>query len=208
MVPNNSITPLPVLNFLTAAAHNDDTASYGEEEGLRSVMSGLRTPSTDLEDVGSPSDGLWDVNRAYVQRFCYSHGESEYLLGTEDRWMSSTDFEIREAEVTLEAMLQEHKDHPSPFDPHTRRCQAECQGNLLSHVHRVIKSRKDNDVTLYHIEWKACWTPESMISDKTWIEESLKANKNVSCRRSARVEAGFEDRKRKFENAMLIINIE
>jgi hypothetical protein len=197
-----------VLNFLTAAAHVDHTASYGEEEGPRSAMSALRTPSVNLEDVGSPPDGLWDVNIAYEQRFCYSHGESEYLLGTEDRWMSSTDFGIRDAEVTLEVMLQKHKDHPSAFEPHARRCQVECHGNLLSHVHRVIKSRKDDDLTLYHIEWKACWTPESMISDKTWIGESLKANKNVSCRRSARVENEFEDRKRKFENMMLVINIE
>jgi hypothetical protein len=171
-------------------------------------MSALRTPSINLEDVGSPPDGLWNVNTAYEQRFCYSHGESEYLLGTEDRWMSSTDFEIRDADVTLKAMLHRHKDTPSAFDPHARRCQAECEGNLLSHVHRVIKSRKDDGLTLYYIKWKACWTPESMIGDKTWIGESLKANKNVSCRRSARVENGFTNRKRNFESMMVVINIE
>lgn len=171
-------------------------------------MSVPMTPSVNLEDVGSPSDGLWDVNIAYEQRFCYSHGECEYLLGTEDRWMSSTDFEIPDAEVILEEMLQKHKDDPSPFEPHTRRCQAECQGSLLSHVHRIIQSRKDDDLKLYHIEWKACWTPESMIGDKTWIGESLKANKNVSCQRSARVENGFKNRKRNFESMMAVINIE
>lgn len=199
---------MPVFNVLIAAAHSDHTACREDEEGPRPAMSAPRTPSINLKNVGFPPDGLWNVNIAYEQRFCYSHGESEYLLGTEDRWMSSTDFEIRDADVILKAMLHRRKDIPSAFDPHARRCQAECEGNLLSHVHRVIKSRKEDDLTLYYIEWKACWTLESMIDDKMWIGESLKANKNVSCRRSARVENGFEDRKRKFENMMLVINIE
>lgn len=199
---------MPVFNYLTAAAHVDHTASHREDEGPRSAMSALRIPSVNLEDVGTPSDGLWNVNAAYEQRFCYIHGESEYLLGTEDRWMSSTDFELRDADVTLKAMLHRRKDIPSAFDPHAQRCQAECEGSLLSHVHRVFESRKEDDLTLYYMEWKACWTPESMIGDKMWIGESLKANKNGSYRRSARVENGFENRKRNFESMMVVINIE
>jgi len=196
-----------VLDHFTTAAHFDHTASDGEEEGQRSATSAPRTSSVSLEDIGFPPDGLWDHNAAYEQRFCYDHGESEYLLGTDNRWMLSTDFEIRDAEVILEAMLEKHKDDPSPLEPHTRRCQAECHGNLLSHVHSVIDSRKHGDLNLYLIEWKACWTPEGNIGNKTWIGASLKVNKNVSCRRSTRVENGFEDRKRRFENMMLVVNI-
>lgn len=196
-----------MLGHFTTAAHFNHTASDGEEEGQRSATSSPGTSSVSLEDIGFPPDGLWDHNAAYEQRFCYDHGESEYLLGTDNRWMLSTDFEIRDAEVILEAMLQKHKDDPSPLEPHTRRCQAECHGNLLSHVHSVIDSRKHGDLNLYLIEWKACWTPEGNIGNKTWIGASLKVNKNVSCRRSTRVENGFEDRKRRFENMMLAMNI-
>lgn len=165
------------------------------------------TPAVGLDDVGLPPDGLWDQNSAYEQRFCYDHGESEYLLGTDNRWMFPIDFEIRDAELALDAMLQKHKEDPSAYKPQTRRCQAECHGNLLSHVHSVIDRRKNGDYKLYLVEWKACWTPESKISDKTWIGESLKINKNISCRSSTRVENALEDRKRRFENMMLVINI-
>jgi hypothetical protein len=199
--------PLPTCHHLTTAAHFTHTASREEDECEMLVMSAPRTPSVGLGDVGYPPNGLWDQNSAYEQRFCYDHGESEYLLGTDNRWMFSTDFEIRNAKLTLEAMLQKHKDDPPAYEPYTRRCQAECHGNLLSHVHSVIDKRNNGDSHLYLIKWKACWTPESNISNKKWIEESLKINKDVSCRRSMRVENVFEDRKRRFENMMLVINI-
>jgi len=57
------------------------------------------------EDIGVPADELWD-HEAYDYRFCSDHGESEYLLGTADRWMYLSDFDIPDAEATLEAMLQ------------------------------------------------------------------------------------------------------
>ena len=34
--------------------------------------------------------------------------------------------DIPDAEAALEAMLQKHKDDPFEFEPHSRRCQAEC----------------------------------------------------------------------------------
>lgn len=60
---------------------------------------------------------------------------------------------------------------------------------------------------MYPIQWKACWTPEGNIDDKTWIAASLKLNKNARCRRSTRLENCFEDRKKRFENTMLVINL-
>lgn len=189
-------------------AHFDHTTPHGEEEGQRLAMSAPRTPPISLEDVGLPPDGLWDHDAAYEQRFCYNHGESEYLLGTADRWMFSSDFEIPDAEVALESMLQKYKDSPSAFEPHARRCQAECQDNLLSHVHSVIDRREHGNLNLYLIQWKACWTPEGNFGDKTWIAASLKVNKSASCRRSTRLENSFEDRKKKFDNMMVVVNLE
>ncbi|KIW18211.1 hypothetical protein PV08_02499 [Exophiala spinifera] len=150
----------------------------------------LQDEIVDIESplyVGLSPDKVWDHNVAYDRRFCYNHGETEYLLGTADRWMSPRDFDIRDAEGALEAMLQKHKDNPSEFQPHSRRCQAECWGILFSHVHSVLDKRGDGDRHLFLVRWKACWTPESYIIDQDWIAASLEANKNPNCRRRPRV---------------------
>ncbi|KAK5527652.1 hypothetical protein LTR23_011232, partial [Exophiala sp. CCFEE 6169] len=161
-----------------------------------------------LEDVGLPRDGVWDHDAAYDCRFCFDHGETEYLLGTADRWMPSSDFDVPEAEAALEAMLKKHKDDPSEFQPHSRRCQAECWGILYSHIYSVLDKREDSDRVLYLVRWKACWTPESHIVEKDWIAASLEANKNWHCRRSTRLRGSFNDRKKKYEEMMVVVNLE
>jgi hypothetical protein len=121
--------------------------------------------------------------------------------------MSPGDFDIRDAELALRALLQ-HKDNPSEIRPHTRRYQAGCWGNLYSHVHSVVDSRVYGNETLYLVQWKACWTPESNIDDKSWIAAALEAHRDPNCRRSARLENSVEDRRKKYEKMMLVVNLD
>jgi hypothetical protein len=158
--------------------------------------------------MGLPRDGVWDHDAAYDRRFCFDHGETEYLLGTADWWMPPSDLDIPDAEATLEAMLQNHKDDPSEFELHSRRCQAECWGTLYSHVHSVLDKREDRDRVLYLVRWKACWTLESHVIDQDWIPASLEVNKNPNCRRSIRLESSVDDRKKKYEKMMVVVNLE
>ncbi|KAK5312645.1 hypothetical protein LTR93_011247, partial [Exophiala xenobiotica] len=69
-------------------------------------------PSLNSEDVGLPPDGLWDDDAAYGQRFCYDHGEYEYLWGTRDRWMRLSDFDLTNIEIQLEGLLNSQQDRP------------------------------------------------------------------------------------------------
>ena len=41
------------------------------------------------EVIGLPLDGHWDHDAAYDHRYCFQHGEDEYLLGTPASWMRS-----------------------------------------------------------------------------------------------------------------------
>jgi len=41
-------------------------------------------------------------------RFCFDHGQNEWLLGTPDRWMRPGDFKVSEAEAKLEAELRDY----------------------------------------------------------------------------------------------------
>jgi hypothetical protein len=91
---------------------------------------------------------------AYDRRFSFDHGETEYLLGTASRWMPPGDSDIPDTEAVLEAMLQKQKADPSEFKSRLRRCQAECWGNLYSHIHSVIDKREDGDRVLYLVRWK------------------------------------------------------
>jgi hypothetical protein len=159
-----------------------------------------------LDDVGLPFDGLWDHDAAYDLRFCAVHRETEFLLGTASRWMSPGDFDIRNTEAALGAMLQNAI--PSGFDPHLRRCQAECWGSLFSHIHNVIDKREDGDRVLYLVQWKTCWTPASHVVDQDWIPSSLEENKNQNCRRSTRLGSSFEDRKKRHEKMTVVVNPE
>ncbi|KAK7889940.1 hypothetical protein LTR67_008404 [Exophiala xenobiotica] len=164
-------------------------------------------PSREFEDVGLPPDGLWDHYAAYGQRFCYDHGEYEYLLGTRDRWMRLSDFDTPKAEIQLEVLLQGHRDRPGSFDPHARQCQAECRGNLFSHVHTVAEKREQDGVTLYWIKWKTCWTPESGIDDKDWLPASMEVNRNPHCRRSPRQKDDLK-KKEYHKKVMLVKNVD
>ena len=159
-----------------------------------------------LNEVGPPTDTLWDITATYNQRFCYFHGEFEYLLGTADRWMHPDDFDIANAEDRLEALLQKHKSSPFEFDPYARRCQAECWGSLISHMHAVIDKAEQGNKISYLIKWKVCYTRESDIPDRSWISASLKLNPDH--RRSERLQNSFQDSREKYEKMMVVVNLE
>ena len=125
---------------------------------------------------------------------------------TADRWMNPDDFGIQHAENKLEALLQQHGRNPSEFNPYERRCHAECYGDLLSQVHAVVDKAEHGNRTLYLIKWKACYTCESNIPDKSWIPASLKLNPD--CRRSQRLQNNTQDSREKYEKIMAVVNLE
>lgn len=188
---------LPSMDGATAAESPWDQA-------LNQTSHAQQIQPADLEDVGLPHDQLWDQDKAYDRRFCFEHGEFEYLLGTPNRWMSPIDFGTRGAESRLTRLLQDQS--TATFDPHSRRCQAECDGNLLSHVHHVLEQKNFNGSTLYLIRWKASWTPEGCIDDKSWLAVSLADNRNKQ-RRSNRLMATSVGRESKYKEMMMVVNI-
>lgn len=122
--------------------------------------------------------------------------------------MSSGDFDIPNAAALLKTGLQKHKDNPLDFEPHLQKCQAECCGSLWSHVHSVVDRYDYDGASLYLVQWKVYWTPESSIDDKAWVVPSLKVNQNQHNRRSMRLEDSFEDRKKGYDKMMLVVNLE
>lgn len=148
----------------------------------------------DADDIGLPEDGIWDHDASYQERFCFDHGEPEWLLGTPDRWMRPRDFTISGAEAQLEAKLQEYNRTPWGFQARSRLFQAECSHSLWYHMDVPIKEAKFEDEVVYLIRWKVCWTPESNINDMQWVRMSYKANNTgLECRRSARIESTATD---------------
>lgn len=164
--------------------------------------------SSHLEDVGIPSDGLWDQSEAYDLRCCFDHTEVEFLLKTPDRWMPAKDFDIPDAEAKLEALFQQHQDRPLDFDPHLEHCQAGCYGTLFSQIHSVINKRDIDDEVQYLVRWKVCWTPESDVNEKDWISASLARNKNPHYRRSERSSKVFESRIEGYRKMLVVVNLE
>lgn len=182
------------------------TARLGsDQDGLISAQKNF---PTSLEDIGLPLNQLWDHDAAYDCRFCFDYGETEYLLGTANRWMSSGDFDTPNAVSLLKTRLRRHKDNHLDFEPHLQKCQAECCGSLWSHVHSVIDWYEYNGASLYLVQWKVCWTPESNIDDKAWVMVSLKANQHQHNRHSTRQEDSFEDRKKGYDKMMLVVNLD
>ncbi|KAK5215330.1 hypothetical protein LTR96_011273 [Exophiala xenobiotica] len=110
--------PSPVVHRHAPVAPFEDARSTSENGPLLDsamIMPGNRSIS--LEDIGLPSDGLWDYDAAYERRYCYEHGEFEYLLTTPDRWISSDDLGTSDAEARLKKLLQKHRTDPAIFDP-------------------------------------------------------------------------------------------
>lgn len=166
------------------------------------------SPEDIPEDIGLPSDGIWDYYAAYEQRFCYDHGEFEYLLETANRWISSNDLGIPGAEVKLENLLQD-KVGPSIFNPYARRCQAECHASLHAQIYSIMEKREDATSTLYLAKFRAFWTPGgSKIDDQGLLAASLESNQRWHCRRSPRLAETVGKREKIYEKVMMVVNLE
>jgi hypothetical protein len=68
------------------------------------------------EDVDMPNDGKWDLIAAHEFRFCFQHGEDEWLLESDNNWMHASDFNIPGADAALEAKLQKYESNPWDLD--------------------------------------------------------------------------------------------
>ena len=161
-----------------------------------------------LEQVGLPLDGRWDHDAAYDKRYCFQHGEDEFLLGTPSRWMRPTDFKLPAVEDRLKSMFEQFSERPSAFNPHSRRHQAECTSRLWSHVESVIGRSTLDDQVLYLIRWKACWTPRSCIDDGDWLGASLRVNRNPQCQRSSRLGQTAEARRKTNDEIMRVVRLD
>ena len=119
-----------------------------------------------FDDVGVPQDGKWDHIAAHESRFCVQHGEEEWLLQSVDRWMFPSDFNISGAETALEAKLQRYQSRQwSDY----RASQADCDGDLGSHIDTPVQRGEFEGKVIYLIRWKLCWTRRSDIDDMTWV---------------------------------------
>lgn len=162
-----------------------------------------------LESAGLPPDGLWDYDAVYGRRFCSTHGQTEYLLGTADTWIRPDDIDIPNAEFTLKARLEKWKKGLPMFDPFSRRCQAECQGTLYSHMYAVVDAREIENRTEYKLKWRTCFTPEGNIPDKAQVAALLeRSDRNRCCRRSKRLRNSSERMEEYYRKLMLVINVE
>ena len=160
----------------------------------------------DPDNVGVPNEGKWDIVAAYEPRFCFQHGQTEWLLRCTDRWMRPSDFNFGEVQEKLENKLHKYEREPYTLklDSH-----AECNNNLWSHLDTPIGRGKFQDDIIYLCRWKLCWTPEFMIDDKNWVQDSCKArDESIGRRRSSRIEETTADRTAKMKQMMVVVNLE
>ncbi|OCT52736.1 hypothetical protein CLCR_10519 [Cladophialophora carrionii] len=194
-------TTITTLHDPSTDAEVDGALREDQEQQNPDDATDVGEPSLTDENVGIPRDGLWEHHEAYDRRFCYDHEQTEYLLGTANRWMSAD--EVDDDKGVLETMLLKPGDESPTFNPHSRKCQADCRGSLLSQVHAVLNKRKRGDGVEYLVVWKACWTPEDHVDDPSWIPASLEANRDLRRHRwSTRNASSFEQRREKSEKMM------
>jgi len=173
---------------------------------VAATATGANDPLIDLEEVGLPTDGLWEHEAAYEKRFCYEHGENEYLIRPLAKWMRPSDFGIATAQDKLDVLFRKFWDQPSRFQPQSRQCQAECRSSLWSSIYRVVDKNRIGEEMAYLIQWKVCWIPGSNIDDGEWVVASLKAT-NQHRRHSARLSENEEERLKRMEEVMVVVRI-
>jgi hypothetical protein len=170
----------------------------------------IRRPDLqNIEDVGVPQDGKWDLVNAHEFRFCVQHEEDEWLLESDRRWMYPNDFNTSGAEAALEAKFQRYQSDPWDLNIYRPASRAECNGDLWSHVDTPVQRGKVGDEAVYLIRWKLCWTRQSHIDDIGWVQSSFKAqNERIKRRRSARVEKTASSRVTKRKAMMVVFKLD
>jgi hypothetical protein len=88
--------------------------------------------------------------------------------------MHPSDFDISNAETVLEAKLREYNENPWNLKAHLPTSQAECHGDLWSHVDTPIQKGEFKGKLVYLIRWKYCWTPQSHINGRSWVHSTFK----------------------------------
>lgn len=160
-----------------------------------------QTPLPDPKEIELPSGEVWNIDGACGERFCYEHGEAEYLLMTPNRWMSADSVGVPEAELDAR-LLQKDKVRPVKSKP------AQCGGTLYSHVQRVIRKASHDGGNIYEIEWRNCWTRASHIGENDWLSNSLELNLDKSLRRSTRLSNTVDERKIRNERISWIMQLD
>jgi len=190
-----------------------ETGSLGDDVPDETTSQLVTIPNVEivlprLEDVGFPKDREWSYIAAHESRFCFHHGEWEWLLQSVDRWMSPAEFNVSNAETALAAKLQKYEMRQGTEQRHHRASQADCHGGIWSHVDTPIQRGEVGGNLVYLIRWKFCWTRQSDIGDMSWVLSSFQAqNKRINRRHSARVETTAPEMTTKMEGMMRVYNI-
>jgi len=90
----------------------------------------IETVIQNIEDVGVPQNGKWDLANAHEFGFCVQHEEDEWLLGSIHKWMYPSDINISGAEVALKAKLQRYQSDPWDLNIYHPTSRAECNDDL------------------------------------------------------------------------------
>lgn len=192
-----------VENFLTQPC-SSTTEAYSANLPMSTTTPLFSPGSHDNLAIGLPADGQWDHDDAFAQRFCFRHGETEYLLSTPDRWMDARDFKRHDAAEHLETHFDQYKQHLNPLGHQDHH--AECVGTLWSHIDSVVVKRQIGFRVWYRVHWKRCWTPSSLIDNLSWVESCLQVHEERK-RRSTRLKRTADVRARVNEAIMAVARI-
>jgi len=95
------------------------------QQAYRIMPRSRRTPRQSLDLAFLTATSIWITTSLIQKRFCFELEETEWLLGTSDRWMRPSNLNISGAEAKSEAKLQEHNRRPWVVRARSRTFQAE-----------------------------------------------------------------------------------
>lgn len=132
------------------------------------------TVLADLDEVGVPTDGEWDVIGVFSRRHCIQHNEEEWLLRYADSWMYASDFKVRKVKDELEAKIEVYNSNPWEVDVSNPAFWAECTQSLWGQLDTPIQRGRIRGKTIYQSRWKLYWTRRSNIDNLDWVQSSYK----------------------------------
>jgi hypothetical protein len=92
----------------------------------RAIASESAPGIREADDIDLPTDNKWDLVTAHEKRFCFDHGEDEWLLEYAERWMDPSDFGVIGAEERLTDRLHTYHSVKLSSKPHKPASRAEC----------------------------------------------------------------------------------
>ena len=167
------------------------------------------TVPKDSNKIGLPKHDEWALVTARERRFCTDHGEEEWLLQYQDRWMYHTDFGVKDAYKMLESRLDKYTPTTRDQKSALPASQAGCRNRLWSQVDTPIKRGTVAGKPIFLIRWKLQWTPESMVNNLKWARAAFrKVNKVTRRRQSSRVVESPSQRAARRKALMMVANLE